>query len=294
MNKTINTGFEICISKRELRILLVHEFRLGHKETEAALNICNTIGTGVVSNRVAQLWFDRFKNDNFELDDCPRSGRPLKVNIEELKRLIEEDPRSNTRYLGEQLGCSHVTIENHLKGLGKVWKYGVCIPHELSENQYQNRINTCIELLSFKRNYKWLENIITADEKWVLYINYKHKKQWLEPGQESIETPKMGFHAKKIMISVWWNTKGVIHWELLPPKTTVTANLYCEQLDRVVEKLIGKQSKVYYLHDNARPHICKVTQKNCWILDRLFCHIHHILLTLPLLTIICSFLLLMT
>ena len=59
------------------------------------------------------------------------------------------------------------------------------------------------------------------------------------------------------MLSVWWGIKGVIYWELLPTGTTVTADIYCQQLDRVAEKLQGKQDRVYFLHDNARPHIAK-------------------------------------
>jgi histone-lysine N-methyltransferase SETMAR len=32
-------------------------------------------------------------------------------------------------------------------------------------------------------------------------------------------------------------------------------------LDRVAEKLKGKQDRIYYLHDNARPHVAKLTRE---------------------------------
>ncbi len=57
------------LSHREIRVLLLHEFRLGHKATEAANNICSTMGEDVLSIRTAQRWFNRFKYGNFELDD---------------------------------------------------------------------------------------------------------------------------------------------------------------------------------------------------------------------------------
>jgi hypothetical protein len=66
-----------------------HEFRLGHKATEAANNICSTMGEDVLSTRTAQHWFNRFKNGNFELDDLPRSSRPIELNVDLLKQLIE-------------------------------------------------------------------------------------------------------------------------------------------------------------------------------------------------------------
>ena len=123
------------LSRRELRLLLLHEFRLGRKATEATSNICGTMGTAVLSIRTAQHWFYRFKNGNFELDDLPDSGRPLQVDMDLLKELIEQDPRLTTRCLAERLGCSHIGIETHLHELGKTWKYGVWIPHELSPLQ---------------------------------------------------------------------------------------------------------------------------------------------------------------
>ena len=44
---------KITLSPREIRVLLLHEFRLGHKATEAANNICSTVGGDVISIRTA-------------------------------------------------------------------------------------------------------------------------------------------------------------------------------------------------------------------------------------------------
>ena len=116
---------EMNLSRREIRLLLLHEFRLGHKATEVGNRICSTMGEDVLSIRTAQHWFNRFKNGNLELDDLPRSGRPLEVDVDTLKQLIEQDPRLTSRCLAEQLGCSHTTVEKHLNELGKTWRYGV-------------------------------------------------------------------------------------------------------------------------------------------------------------------------
>ncbi|CAF1310192.1 unnamed protein product [Adineta ricciae] len=56
--------------------------------------------------------------------------------------------------------------------------------------------------------------------------------------------------------------KGVVHWELLPNGYTITTDPYCQQLDRVAEKLKGNQDRVYFLHGNATPHIAKSTREN--------------------------------
>ena len=51
------------------------------------------------------------------------------------------------------------------------------------------------------------------------------------------------------------------HWKLLPNGCNITANLYYQQLDCVAAKLQGKQDRVCFLHDNARPHIAKSTRE---------------------------------
>ena len=63
------------------------------------------------------------------------------------------------------------------------------------------------------------------------------------------------------MLSVWWGVKGIIYWELLPDGYTVTTDLYCQQSDRVAQKLKGEQDVVYFLHDNARPHVANSTSE---------------------------------
>jgi [histone H3]-lysine36 N-dimethyltransferase SETMAR len=87
-------------------------------------------------------------------------------------------------------------VEKHLIQLGKVWRYGVWIPHELSPHQFQHRIDACMDLITYHRNHEWLRNLITGDEKGVLCINYAHRRQWLSIGQMGIPTPKTDLHLK--------------------------------------------------------------------------------------------------
>ena len=44
MDMDVDLELELKISRRELRLLLLHEFRLDHKATEATSNICGTMG----------------------------------------------------------------------------------------------------------------------------------------------------------------------------------------------------------------------------------------------------------
>ena len=80
------------ISCKEVRLLLLHEFRLGHKATEATRNIGITMDEETLSYDPAKIWFANFKKGNFNLSDVPHPRRPSKLNLEVLKRLIEEKP----------------------------------------------------------------------------------------------------------------------------------------------------------------------------------------------------------
>ncbi|KAK6745623.1 hypothetical protein RB195_012003 [Necator americanus] len=71
-------------------------------------------------------------------------------------------------------------------------------------------------------------------------------------------------HEKKVMLSVWWGVHGIYRFELLPDNTTVTAEVYCAQLQRLADKIRKEHPKldnVRLLHDNARPHIAKKTSQ---------------------------------
>lgn len=152
--------------------------------------------------------------------------------------------------------------------MGKINKVGKWVPHELSEINIIQRLNTCVSLVAKHKKKDFLWKVVTGDEKWIHFNNSTNKKQWLSPGQPTIPTPKPDIHGKKVMLSVWWDMKGIIHYELLEPKQTVNAQLYSQQLIRLDQKIREKRpgqghgnKKIILLHDNARPHVALVTKE---------------------------------
>ena len=109
---------------------------------ETTDNICSTMSEDLHSICTIQHWFNR---DNLELDNLPRFGRSLKLDVDLLKQLIEEDSRLTSRRLIEQLGCPHTAVGKHLNESGKTWRYGVWISNELSPHQLQYRVDVCMD-----------------------------------------------------------------------------------------------------------------------------------------------------
>ncbi|KAK6743020.1 hypothetical protein RB195_010344 [Necator americanus] len=100
------------------------------------------------------------------------------------------------------------------------------------------------------------------DEKWVLYVNHTQKRAWCA-GDEMLD-PLVKGEIHKVMLSVWWGVHGIYRFELLPDNTTVTAEVYCAQLQRLADKIRKEHPKldnVRLLYDDARPHIAKKTSQ---------------------------------
>jgi [histone H3]-lysine36 N-dimethyltransferase SETMAR len=218
------------------------------------------MGQHALSLKTAERWFRQFKSGNYELQDEPHPGRQSVIDEDALLAAIEADPLRSCRDLEKEFGHDHSTIALHLHNLGKTWKWGRWIPHQLTSHQLELRVSSCMSLLTFKRTTGWLTNLITQDEKYVQYATHARKRQWLSSDQAGVSTPKPDRFALKTLLSVWWGIKGVVHWELLQPGETVDAKKYCQQLDEVAKKLKGKQDEVYYQHDNAPPHTAKMTR----------------------------------
>jgi len=103
----------------------------------------------------------------------------------------------------EQLGVTQQAISVCLHMMGKeVQKEGRWIPHELSKDNKNRRRDTAYTLLSKFRQKDFQHNIITGDEKWVLYDNPKRRKSWIDPGQPSISTPKLNITTPRRFYSI--------------------------------------------------------------------------------------------
>lgn len=253
----------IASDHRALRTCLLYEYLQGRSAAEAHRNISAVIGPQVISDFTARNWFRRFKEGDYDISDKPRCGRPTSVNDDQLLAAIEANPRQSVRELEVTLGDSKSTIHRHLHQLGKVKKFGDVVPHDLTEDNKNARCDAALYLLTRHRTMDWLSYVVTGDEKWCLCVNHTRKRQWVDIDKKAEPDLKGELHPKKVMLSIWWDRKGVIYWELLPDNTTVTAEVYCCQLENMVaefKRVRPGHDKILLLHDNARPHTAKSTR----------------------------------
>ncbi|KHJ95739.1 transposase [Oesophagostomum dentatum] len=109
-------------------------------------------------------------------------------------------------------------------------KPGPFVPHRLGQLDCDRRVDACTPLLALHKNTNWMSHQITEDKKMdpLLHFAWEPRKaQWVGVGQQAQDVPKHDLHIKKIMVTVWWNIHGVVHWQLLNDGATITANLRC-------------------------------------------------------------------
>ena len=71
-------------------------------------NICVAKGQGTVSYATAKRWFKRFCKGS--LQDDLRFGRPIEIDLAELKHVIESKSDQITHYIASNLGRSQHSI----------------------------------------------------------------------------------------------------------------------------------------------------------------------------------------
>ena len=63
---------------------------------------------------------------------------------------------------------------------------------------------------------------------------------WLDKDEIAKHSPKPNIHQKKLMVSAWWSSHGLIHYSFIKPGQSITAETYCNQLDNVIKNLAEK------------------------------------------------------
>jgi len=252
---------------RDIRVLYLFMFKKGLNAAAAANEINQVVGLGTCNERTVQRWFANFREGNFGLENEPRGPQGSSVDDDELRAEIERNTSTTLQCLAETFNVSKSTISRRLKAIGKVKKLDRWVPHELTEKNKLRRLEVASSLLMRHKVEPFLKRIVTCDEKWILYDNRKRSAQWLDRGAAPRQQARAELHPKKVMVTVWWTSEGIVHYSFLNPGETITSESYCVQLDEMYAKLRLKQPILVnrhgpiMLHDNARPHGSRLTMR---------------------------------
>lgn len=244
------------MEKSEFRVLIKHYFLRGKTITQTKTKLDKYYGDSSPSIKMIHKWFTDFRCGRTSTTDAERSGRPNEVTtpkmVDKIHDMVLQDRRVKVREIAEIVGISDERVRNilhehlNMKKLSARW-----VPRLLTIDQKRTRVTTSeAGLAMFKRNKKeFLRRFITVDETWIHHYTPETKeqsKQWISTGESAPKKAKAVLSANKVMATVFWDARGIIHIDYLQKGRTVNGEYYCNLLDRFNDVLKEK-----------RPHLAK-------------------------------------
>jgi hypothetical protein len=160
-----------------------------------------------VNERTAQRWFTQFPSGNLSLGGEQPPGLLRIWDTEATKVAAEQQPSTSTRRLSDTLGPSKSTIHSHPAALRQIYKSCRFVPHELSAEQAQRRVEFCRKLLQLSKDHRFIKRIVSCDEKWIYLNNPDLQKQWLDKGQLPVPVAKRKRFEKRSFSASGGTTK---------------------------------------------------------------------------------------
>jgi len=275
------------ISKIEIRAAIKFCFKLKKTAKETLELIQTAYGEEGMSRKNVMKWFNFFKEGREDIQDDARTGRPKEArtpeNIQIVADLLKGDRCLSTRLIGDMVGLSKDTVHSILvEDLGKKKVCARFVPHMLTEDQKDARVEHCKDMKeTADSDPNFLKNIVTGDESWCFRYEPTTKRQSAAWKGSNSPTPKKSRLQKsrvKTLITVFFDSKGVIHKEFTPQGQTVNKEYYLEVLKRLLKRIARVRpeykdpSSWSLLHDNAPAHKALVVkaflaQKGVTVLD---------------------------
>ena len=118
------------------------------------------------------------------------------------------------------------------------------MPRLLSVDQKQQQLDVCLDLKeNAANNTSFLSNVITGDKTWVYAYDLETKtqfSQWKSPGSPRPKKARQVRSNIKSMLICFFDQKGIVHKEFVPPGQTVNAAFYIKVLKHLRENVQRK------------------------------------------------------
>ena len=263
---------ERMLDEKQIRVIVLFDFKMRHKAAETTCNINNPSGPGTANARTVQWCFKKYAKEMRALKmRTVRAGhRKLQWWTE---KIIKADPLT-TAEVTEELSVDHSTVIPHLKGSGKVKRLCKWVPYELTENFKKTVFLKCHLLLLYATHHFSIGLWHVMKGRFIWQPATTSSVAGLRRSSEALLkaklTPKKGHgqiqKKKKVTVTVWWSAARLIHYNFLNHGETITSEKYVQQIDEMHWKLQRLQAALVnwkgpILHD-TRPHAAQaVLQK---------------------------------
>ena len=131
----------------------------------------------------------------------------------------------------------------------------------LPVEQNANRLEICQDLLGrLEIEPNFLHKVITGDESWVFDYDPETKsEEWQTKRSPRPKKARMSRSKVKTMIIVFFDSRGIVHKESVPPGQRVNHAFYKDVLERLRKRVQRVRRDIaddwVLQHDNAPAHI---------------------------------------
>ena len=249
--------------------------KLGDTQVDTIRKIQQAFGDNAMSIKWIKEWYNRFKGGSTSVDSEPCHDRPSTSRndnvINQVRALIVQDTRITVRELVDEVGVSIGSVHSILTAdLGLRRVSAKFVPKLLTMEQKQLRLEIAQDMLdSIESDSNFLNTVITGDESWVYGYNPGTKaqsSQWKLPSSPRPKKAQQVCSNVKVLLTVFFDSRWVVHHEYTPQGQTVTKEYYegvhCRLRNAVWHKwpdLWAAKSWQFH-HDNAPAHSSHLIQ----------------------------------
>ena len=249
--------------------------KLGDTQAETIRKIQQVFGHDTMSITQIKEWYNRFKDGRVSVESESRSGRPSTSRndevIEQVRTLVMQDRRVTIQEIVDQIEISFGSVQSILKedlGLRRV--SAKFVPKLLTMEQKQLRLQVSQDMLDCSNsNPNFLNIVITGDESWVYGYDPETKmqsSQWRHPSDPRPKKARQVRSNVKVMLTVFFDCRGVVHHEYAPQGQNITKEYYQEVLRHLRDAVRRKRPDMWKTgnwqlhHDNAPAHSSHLIQ----------------------------------
>lgn len=261
------------MDKIELRAVIKYLDKKGLTTKQIHQDMKKTLGPHSPAYATVKKWADEFKSGRDSIQDKARNAGPqttTATSAEEKNHRIKtilEDRKLKTREVAKYVGISFERAQHIIVNeLGFRELYGRWVPGLLTLEQKRNRYAISWDCLKFYEAdpEDFLERFITVGETWIHHLLPDLKQQTdqlaelVAPGRKKKVKRKRILSSEKVLVSTFWDARGLIMVDYLHTNGTITPQYYGGLLRRLCEELSrkrpGMMRRFLFHQDNTRVH----------------------------------------
>ncbi|GFU88115.1 histonelysine Nmethyltransferase SETMARlike [Trichonephila clavipes] len=126
--------------------------------------VCHQMSPKAVEKRRKRSWplYLKLPKGIFDVNDAPRTGRPVFENIDKIPEIIEVDRHVSSRSIAQELKIDIEIVLSHLRKVGFKKKLHIWVSHQSTPKNMTDRISLCETLARRNEINQFLKRVTST------------------------------------------------------------------------------------------------------------------------------------